>query len=131
MVWLAKHLRTVDIAHDMVNVSLIDYQLTVSAFHEILQQFSRCTRVHIDGMNLRSVNHAVANLGIGEVEGVLKNLHFIAYRLIVRSVIYGRLQKIVEVDLGESFVLADGIELDSANAQHETGQERGELADGP
>ena len=60
---IVEELRTVDVAHDMVDIILIDDDLGVSAFDELLAEFLQ-RGIYLYRLNLGTWHHTVAHLGI-------------------------------------------------------------------
>lgn len=128
---IMEHLRRMYVADDMVNVALIDYNLTVSALYELLLQLVEGAVIGVDGIDFRTRYHTVADLCIGEVEGILKNLYLIVDVVVVLGVVDARLHEIVEVDLRKRSFLLLSRYLHAEEAEHASRQPCGYDADRP
>ena len=112
----------------MVYVTLIYHNLRVAALYELLLQLVDVAVVHVDSVYLSSRYHAVAHLGIGEVERVLENLDLIAHLITTWGTVDRRLQEIVEVHFSETLLRHFTVFPDAHQPQHDTREECGNLA---
>ena len=112
----------------MVNVFLIDYDFGIAAFYELLHEFFKGTVVYIHCIYLRPGHHTVANLGVGEVKGILEYLHFLIDFILISGIVDAGLDEIVQIHLRETFIIAFRIHLYSNDTEKAACEERGETA---
>ena len=123
----AEEFEGVDVADDVVDVLLVDEDLGVAALDKLLLQLVGRAVVG-DGIDLRARHHAVADLEVGEVEGILEDLHLVVDLASLRRVVDGGLDEVVEVHLGKRAVVVALLHLDAQEAQEEAREQGGEAA---
>ena len=94
-----------DVADNVVYIITIDHYLAMAAVYELVLELFHRAVLNVDGINLGSGYHTVTHLGIGKVEGIVKQLHLVLYLRVVLGIVYARLHQIVEVDLGKLLAL--------------------------
>lgn len=72
----AEEFEGVDVADNVVDVLLVDEDLGVAALDKLLLQLVGRAVVG-DGIDFRARHHAVADLEVGEVKGILEDLHLV------------------------------------------------------
>ncbi len=75
----SEQLAHVDVAEHIVNVLAVDDYLGASRLGEQLAKLCGRGSVDVHGHNLVTWGHAVAQVGGGEVESVVENLHFVLH----------------------------------------------------
>ena len=125
----AEHVGRMDVADHVVDVFMIDQNLTVAALDEHLHQLFDGRRIFY-GIDLGARHHTVAHLRIGEIEGILENLDLLADIVFIVGIVDAGLHQIVEVDLRELPFLSAFLHPDAYQAQQALRQECGETRDG-
>ena len=104
----------------MVDVTLEDDYLAVSTLYKTLLKLVKGTVICIDGIDFSTWYHAVTNLGIREVKGVLEYLNLIVDVVIVLGIIYAGLYQVVEIDFGKCTCFLFLSNLDADQTEHTT-----------
>ncbi len=82
----AEELGGVDVADDVVDVSVVDDNLGAAALDKLLTELFE-GGVLLYGVYLGTRYHAVAYFGVGEVEGILEYLHLVLHIFLLRGVV--------------------------------------------
>ena len=97
-----KQLTHVDIAQHIVDIVAIHHNLAAAGGCEERRKLFACGGGNVHGHNLVAGLHAVAQMGGGEIKGIMEYLHFRLHRTFLGiHLIYGLLQILVEVADGE------------------------------
>ena len=100
----------------MVDVLMIDNDLGVAALNEHLLQLLDTAGI-LDGINLRTWNHTVADAGLRKLQGVLEYLHLVLYLLLVLGIVDALLYQIVQVHTGKLLVVLFLLHLDACQPE--------------
>ena len=77
---------TVNISRNMIYILFIYNNFRITALDEFLLQFFERS-IHFNCLNLRTGHHTVAYFSIGEIKGILKDLHLVINFIFIGSII--------------------------------------------
>ena len=119
-----------DITNDMINIFVVHKYLAMAALDEHLLEFLDGGGI-LHGIDLSTRHHTVANLRLREIEGVLEDLHLLAYLVLIIGIIDTGLHQVVEVDFCKFAFLAALVHVDAEATQQSLGKHRGKAGYGP
>ena len=107
---------------------MIDDDFAVTTLNEGLFEFLDGGRV-FDGIHLRTGHHTVAHLRLGEIKGILEDLHLLTDLVFIFGVVNTGLYKVIEVNFCEFALLRLFRHTDAHQPEEPFGEESGQTGD--
>ena len=113
----------------MVDILMVDHNLGMPALDKELLQLLNGAGI-LDGVDFRARNHAIAHLGLAELQRVLEDAHLLLNLVLTARIVDARLHQIVEIHLGEGTHIGRLAHLHAKDTQQPLSHEGGQLGDG-
>ena len=119
-----------DVACDIVNVTLVNDYLGVSALYEVSPQDAQF-RILVHRIDLRTGHNAVPHFHVTETQCVLEDLNLLLNLLLILDVLNIALNQVIQIHLSEGLLLLGLLHFLTHDSQQQFADGRSELTDGP